>query len=300
MKYSLPASLLVHILIGASGMFAWSVAPRESFQEIIDIRLEGIELGEFTDISEIQKPDTQPTEDDIDDIENDPTDEDLPPPDDPETENSSKDPDEGDALPDFKDEELPKPVPTPTPTPTPTKTPTPTPTPTKTQIVEDRSKTKTDKPSIDDLLSDTEDLLKDLQNDPKKTKTQTPGRKELTDQSDVNDRKSAGKKEGNEASVIDVIRAQIKQRECWRSVKDLPDWEKLDVTIRFQLDSKGRISKPPERIEPRSIDSHGKLILVASERAIRAIQLCAPFNLPEEEYELWRNEDIILTFDEAF
>ncbi len=303
MKYSLPASLLAHALVAASGMFAWSVAPRDDFKEIVDIRLEGIDLGEFTDISEIVKPEVKQGEEDKGDPEDDPTDQETPAPDEVKTDNKAVEPDDTEAVPDLDDikpEPTPTPSPTPTPTPTPTKTPTPTPTPTKKPLVEERKEKTEKKPDLNDLLSDTEDLLKDLTAKPKKeTKTKTQ-RKELEDLSDTGPRDAAGKKTGNQAAVIDVLRAQMKERECYRSVSDLPNWEDLDVTIRFQLDSKGRISKAPVRIAPKSIDSHDRFILVASERAIRAIQLCAPFNLPEDDYDLWRNQNIDLTFDESF
>lgn len=295
MKYSLPVSIIAHVAIAASGMFVWSVTPDEFIPEPIVVRLENIELGDEVDIKEIVKPDVQPEEKDEGKAEDEPIEDETPEPEDLREETKTKDTSTDDIIPDLTDD---KPPPEPTPSPSPTPTLTPTPTPSKKPIVEERTKGN-EKPSLDDLLADTEDLLKDLQKETKPKKKQVQ-RKELKDQGTDKPRNSAGKNEGNQARVIDVIKSQIKQRECYRSVKDLPDWEKLDVTIRFQLDSKGRISKPPERIEPKSIDSHSRLILVASERAIRAIQLCAPFNLPEEEYDLWKNEDIILTFDEAF
>ncbi len=297
MKYALPASLFAHILVGASGLFIWSAAPREPVPEFIEIRLEGIELAEETNISEIVEP--EPVEEEPEEVEpvvEDPADEEVEAPEPNEAPEPQPEPDDTQDLIAPPDDNEPPPE---IPEETEETEPEPEEEGEEPPVVEERTQAPQE-PSLDDLFSDTEDLLKKI--DPnKKTRKQTANNNSnpLEDNAQ-GPRQGAGNRTGNDASVVDFIRAQIKDRECWRSVSDLPDWDRLDVTISFQLDSKGRISKPPERVRPRFIPSSDKFMFVASDRAIRAINLCAPYKMPEEEYDLWRNQDIVLTFNETF
>lgn len=283
-----------HLLIGLAGLFVWSAAPRSLPVEVVDISLEGIELSETTNLREIVRPDPEPVEEE-------------PLPEEEIVEEAAEEMNEAtpeevapeiseDPAPDFTEEDSPEPDPTPEPEITPT--PKPTPTPTETPVVQKRSD-KPPKKSLDDLFSDTEDILQNIKTEEVKRGPKRASDAELQD-NEIRARKAAGDRQGNQASVRDFIIAQIKADQCYRSVKDLPDWERLIVTISFQLDSKGRISVPPRRIQPRSIPNYDTYMKQAESRAIRAINLCAPFRLPEEDFELWRNENIELTFDETF
>ncbi|HBH88690.1 MAG TPA: hypothetical protein DDY27_02235, partial [Hyphomonadaceae bacterium] len=62
MKYALPVSILVHVAIGASGLFVWSTAPREGVETFVEVPLDIVNIAEETNIREVRRPEpeTQP------------------------------------------------------------------------------------------------------------------------------------------------------------------------------------------------------------------------------------------------
>lgn len=289
MKYGLPLSVIGHVIVAASGLFFWTSSEFEpAFDSYQVISLENLELGEFRNVSEIAEQAPQPEDDAEDVIQNNSENEEAEPEPEPEAPPPEPQP--------IPEETIPTPDVTPDPEPEPEPTPEPTPTPPpKTR----QAKEQPEKPSIDDLLNDTDEKLRDIDPDrnqgPQKRNSSNP----LTDAGNA-PRQMAGEGTGNSILVRDMVVSQIKQRECWVGVTELPDWEKLVVEIRFQLDSRGRISKAPERIRPRNIANNDRYMNIASDRAIRAIRECEPYDLPEDKFYLWQNTNIELTFDEEF
>ena len=290
MKLAFPISLFGHVLIAASGLFYWHAAPRPPVEEVIDIRLEGLELGRETNVREVIRP--EPVEEKTPEPE---VVEDVPEGDDQSS--STPDPVEeaAEAIPTITDEPEPEPTPEPKITPTPKPDPSPTPKP----IVEKRNTDAKKKDDLSDLFNDLEKTLQSIDSKPGTKSPKTP-QNALTDQPDMEPQRGAGDRTGNQAAIGDYVTAQIKQRKCYRSIADLPDADKLSVTISFEMDSRGNVSVPPHRIRPKQVDPRYPLISVATERAIRAINLCDPFIVPEEDYDLWRNTEINITFDEKF
>jgi hypothetical protein len=86
--------------------------------------------------------------------------------------------------------------------------------------------------------------------------------------------------------VLEVIRQCVQQ--TWR----VPAETKLvRVRLRFRLQKSGDLSGPPEILNP--VDTpEGK---ISSEAAIRAISACAPFKLPLQSYDTWK--EIRLDFE---
>ena len=60
MKYALPASLIFHAAIGASGLFAWSIAPSGPTETYIEVPLDIVELANETNIQEVIRPRPEP------------------------------------------------------------------------------------------------------------------------------------------------------------------------------------------------------------------------------------------------
>ena len=100
--------------------------------------------------------------------------------------------------------------------------------------------------------------------------------------------------------MVDLVKAHIIQSDCKRSIKDLPGWENLDVSVTFRLDSKGRVSRAPKVTKSARPIGGDIYMKAAAESALRSITFCEPYPLPEEQYDLWQNQDIILNFDETF
>jgi hypothetical protein len=88
---------------------------------------------------------------------------------------------------------------------------------------------------------------------------------------------------------IDALRARLAS--CWDIPPTRADPAELRVKVKMFLGRDGTLARAPEVVEyhPTQIGQ------VAAESAIRAVQRCAPFNLPPEKYDSWK--EIIVTFD---
>ncbi len=95
-------------------------------------------------------------------------------------------------------------------------------------------------------------------------------------------------------SEIDAFRVQM--RRCWSVPAGAAYSEDLVVTIRVFLNSDGTLSRAPELIaNSRFSLSTNSYYRTAAESAVRAIQRCQPFRMPQEKYTNWR--ELELTFD---
>ena len=104
-------------------------------------------------------------------------------------------------------------------------------------------------------------------------------------------------------TIIQQVSNQIIEKGCWRSFKDLPDWESYDPKIAFQLDENGSLVEGPIVIGPWeaivNTPEKDQNYAIAIERAKRAITLCEPFNLSANPSPIWLDRPLIITFDEA-
>lgn len=296
MKYALPASILAHVLVGTSGMVAFSTAPRGPVDAGVVVPIDIVSLAEMTELTEVIAPPPEPVEDDpeiedpgtdedaeediVDDVpeeDTQPADEDVPPP-----------PSEEEATPE-EDE-----PPAPTEDDTPEEAPAD-----ETPVVSENRGNESDDP-LSDLFGDTEKLLRDKQSEPPSTRQNRGQGRELNNQSDRS-RGQVGAGQENTSSVADFVSSYIQtsNKQCWRSVKDLPDWQRLNVTIVIRLDASGNLTAPPQRTKPAFIARNDIYLQRAADRAMRAVNLCAPYPLNPSEYDQWRNQDIVLNFGET-
>jgi hypothetical protein len=89
-----------------------------------------------------------------------------------------------------------------------------------------------------------------------------------------------------------LSRAHILRQNCWRMPIDLPDPERLVVTVRFELDRNGRLRGQPEVISPRNY-TFDPPMRTAAEAALRAVRTCDPFPFAEDpvvgsHFDQWR------------
>lgn len=91
-------------------------------------------------------------------------------------------------------------------------------------------------------------------------------------------------------SVGSILQHSITK--CWNlPVFDQVAMAQLKVTIRFELDWKGYLIGEPIPVD-YPISEMGTKVL---DSAILAVRRCAPYSLPEDKYDQWR--DVIITFD---
>ncbi|MBK8197782.1 MAG: cell envelope integrity protein TolA [Acidobacteria bacterium] len=144
-------------------------------------------------------------------------------------------------------------------------------------------------PKKDDLdfLNDFDKALQDRRADRAKTPQEADDRPALGNAD--RDREGAGDKTGSTASLQAALKRQIGY--CWRPSDDLPEADQIDVEIRLSLNADGSLDGNATAVSPRSRPV-GRAGLVY-DRAFLAVRKCAPYKLPPESYDEWK--DIVVT-----
>ena len=87
----------------------------------------------------------------------------------------------------------------------------------------------------------------------------------------------------------DALRQQIQK--CWNPPVGVAGAEKLLIQLRIGLNEDGSVQSNPRLLNSVSHPS----FQIAADSAIRAVLRCAPYDMPAEKYETWR--DIKMNFD---
>ena len=89
----------------------------------------------------------------------------------------------------------------------------------------------------------------------------------------------------------DAMRRMVEK--CWNVPAGAKSSESMIISIRVWLNADGSLSRAPQLMDDsRMSDSFYR---AAAESALRAVRMCAPYELPKERYSLWR--EMILNFD---
>jgi hypothetical protein len=97
-----------------------------------------------------------------------------------------------------------------------------------------------------------------------------------------------GAKSGLTASIEDYL-ASVFER-CWRSTQDMPNPERLIVTVRVTLNRDGTLASDPRTIS--AVLPGDAQMNVAAQNALRAVRTCGPYKLPAESFAEWRELDL--------
>lgn len=161
----------------------------------------------------------------------------------------------------------------------PTPAPTPQPTPQRRQQAND-----------DFNLADISGLI-DRQRD--------PGRQRQEGQRADRNQRGAGlgtaERTSIEARVASIVQQQLNR--CWRTVADLPDPERLRVTLSFRLNRDGSLNGQPRVVSPANYTFDPEMN-EAVNRALRAVRTCDPIDrLPNdpvvgEYFDIWRDQEV--------
>ncbi len=147
------------------------------------------------------------------------------------------------------------------------------------------------KESKKDDLAFLDDFDKALQDKRKERPRAQPA--EATDRPAIGnadrDRTGTGDRTGNIGSLQAMLARQIAF--CARDNSDLPEEDQIDVEIQIELNLDGSLASPAKLISPKSrpVGRSGMVVDVA----LRAVRKCAPYKLPAESYEEWK--DIVVT-----
>ncbi len=135
-------------------------------------------------------------------------------------------------------------------------------------------------------------------------KQRDPGRERREGQRADRTQQGAGLGTAEVAAMEDRIRALARahMRRCWRMPVDLPDPDRLVVTVQFDINRNGTLNGQPRVISPRNY-TFDPAMRTAVEAAVRAVRVCDPYPFPDdpvvgEHYDLWRETEF--TFRPSF
>ncbi len=143
------------------------------------------------------------------------------------------------------------------------------------------------KDSLEDLLSNADSVLRDKSRTQRKQTASdepAPIQKPVLDKAQT-PRAGAGERKGNTASLAASLNQQISY--CWRGIEDLPKEDQIVVTMNVSLAKDGTVIGDPELVSPasRPIGRAG----VPVDLALRAVRKCAPYKLPPQDYDYWKD-----------
>jgi hypothetical protein len=101
----------------------------------------------------------------------------------------------------------------------------------------------------------------------------------------------AGAQTAMTESEIDALRSQMMK--CWNVPIGAPDPRALVLRVKVDLNQDGTVSGAPQLLDTQGLSD--PYFRAASESAIRAVKMCAPYKLPTEKYDAWN--EVTVTFD---
>ncbi|MFQ5534857.1 MAG: hypothetical protein ACE5EM_08575 [Sphingomonadales bacterium] len=121
-----------------------------------------------------------------------------------------------------------------------------------------------------------------------------PAGKKASADSDIRSRLTGIERKRLTVGIQDAMRSQIEH--CWTIPAGARNSHNLAVRIRVFLNPDGSLARPPEIVDQQRMYAKGQeFFRAAAESARRAVQKCAPLDLPVEHYQIWRDSE--LSFD---
>lgn len=294
----LPASLMLHAAVIGAGYLAWPyVGTSVSEQEFVIVPVELVDVGEITNVAPVVEPPEEPPEPEPEEEpepvlpeeeeSEDPVEEEPDPRDVPEDDVSTAaeaappEPEEEDVVPDLEqepeeEEAEPEPQPEPEkPKPDLPKPPNP----------------KKESSALDSFLDDADSTFQSERQT--KRASQPPPQERLLDETPPAQeaRKGAGDRSANTVRIEQLLYNQVYP--CWDGVADQPSPDRLNVSLRVELDADGNVSDV-ELLRPTRAPIGDRSMSLAIERGLRAVRKCQPYRLPRDDYELWKVANINL------
>jgi hypothetical protein len=125
-------------------------------------------------------------------------------------------------------------------------------------------------------------------------KEREPGRRRNEGERADRNQQGSGLGTAEVVAIEDRARALIRahMRRCWRMPIDLPDPDRLVVTVEFEINRNGTLNGQPRVTSPRNY-SFDAPMRTAVDAAVRAVRACDPYPLPDdpvvgEHYDIWR------------
>ncbi|MGE0595812.1 MAG: cell envelope integrity protein TolA [Hyphomonadaceae bacterium] len=128
-------------------------------------------------------------------------------------------------------------------------------------------------------------------------KQREPGRERNDGARADRNQRAAGPGTADAVALEDRARALARAhlRRCWRMPVDLPDPDRLVVTVEFSLNRNGTLNGQPRVTSPRNY-TFDPAMRTAAEAALRAVRQCDPYPFPDdpvvgEHFDIWRETE---------
>lgn len=290
MLRGLPASIVLHAAVIASGYIVLPTLSRDITAVSVIVPIELVEVSEVTNVApRIERETVEPVdvppplEDFLEDLDTIAPEE----PDEPPTEEDAP------SVPDVV-ESVPEPDVIPEPEDEPEDVP---------DVPEDRPVLE-DPPAdpLDDILGAADNLFdRTPRESTSRPPPAPPPTESLQDEAPAQTitRRGAGERTANTARVESFLVQQLFL--CWDDVDDLPNSERLNVTFKMTLNRDGTIKSGPTLVDPARAPIGDRAMGVAIDRALRAARRCAPYTLPADAadyYDDW--DEVTLNLGPAF
>lgn len=132
-------------------------------------------------------------------------------------------------------------------------------------------------------------------------KQREPGRERNEGQRSDRNQRGAGLGTAEVAALRSrvVALSQRAMQRCWRMPVDQPDYERLVVTLQFDLDRNGNLRGNPRVVSPNNY-TFDPPMRVAVDLAMRAVRTCDPYPFPTDpilgdHYEEWSQIEFTFT-----
>ena len=283
----LPASIIVHaIVFGASYVTFpyWGTSSRAYVDELVIVDTDIVDIGELNNLMstlriEPEEPEEEVAPEEPEEVpEEDPLPEEIPVAEEDVTDVNDAppaEPEPEDVLPDYEAEQ-----PEEEPEVEPEETP---PTPRQQRqddLMNFLNQSETTFKSEIETRRDTPPPQPDVPEEPPVTALQDAPRP-----AETRTQRGAGERNANQARIDSILYSRIFP--CWDGVSDLPFPERLNVRMSLKLNLNGTIDDLT-LVEPRRRPVGSSPMGTAVDRALRAVRKCAPYNLPQDDYENWR------------
>ena len=285
----LPASILLHVGVVASSYIVLPIFDKP-VEQVVIVPIDLVSVSEVNNIAPVVRPaeiepepESVPEPEEVEEILEEPDiipdeiapEEDIVPPAAAEQEEAEPEVPE-DVIPEEPEPEPEDKEPEPEPEPEPEKKPKPE---------------EVEPDPLDDILND-DNLFNRERETAKAPPPPTPEPEVEPDTPPPDARRGVGDRTANTARVENFVLGAMKR--CWGTLEDLPEPERLTVSVRVRLNTDGTLKDDVELVNPRRAPIGDRYMSVAIDRALRAVRTCQPYRLPAEDYEDW--EELVLNF----
>jgi outer membrane biosynthesis protein TonB len=150
----------------------------------------------------------------------------------------------------------------------------PKPTPQRFAAVQPRVKPKPEPPKKDDAKA-FDDMMKGLNLDEQPKKKEPPAQAKKQEA-----RVGAGAQSALTMDEVAALKGRLAK--CWNVPVGAPDPASLVFRVRFSLNQDGTVASPPQLLDQGRLGD--PYFRAAADAAIRAINICGPYELPVEKY----------------